>query len=199
MQQPHQLATWDHEKDCWSRGEDIFGHSDVYSETWPTSGMTRNGVAYELPTWEPPTDDFVFSYSQPDETLLQTPLASEGTKPSNTMGVQRRLSTGQVFLTNQVVTLCGLDPSEAMTGAHADQTDASPRLLPTPAAMNPNDGESVETWEARRQRVKAEKKNGNGFGTPLAIAVQLLPTGAPTPPLSVDGRPCEEPPLPLSN
>ena len=49
-------------------------------------------------------------------------------------------------------------------------------LLPTPSAMNPNDGEDLATWEARRQRVKAQHKNGNGFGTPLAIAVQLLPT-----------------------
>ena len=50
------------------------------------------------------------------------------------------------------------------------------QLLPTPAAMNPNDGESVETWEARRQRTKERVDNGNGFGTPLSIAVQLLPT-----------------------
>ena len=49
-------------------------------------------------------------------------------------------------------------------------------LWPTPSAMNPNDGEGLATWEARRQRVKAEKKNGNGFGTPLAIAIQLWPT-----------------------
>lgn len=49
-------------------------------------------------------------------------------------------------------------------------------LLPTPAAMNPNDGEGVQTWQARRERVKATGVNGNGFGTPLSIAVQLLPT-----------------------
>lgn len=46
-------------------------------------------------------------------------------------------------------------------------------LLTTPAAINPNDGEAVATWEARRQRVKLSAQNGNGFGTPLAIAVQL--------------------------
>ena len=27
-------------------------HSDVFLETWPTSGMTRAGMAYALPTWE---------------------------------------------------------------------------------------------------------------------------------------------------
>lgn len=50
------------------------------------------------------------------------------------------------------------------------------RLLPTPTASNPNEGESVESWEARRQRNLAKGINGNGQGTPLGIAVKLLPT-----------------------
>jgi hypothetical protein len=46
-------------------------------------------------------------------------------------------------------------------------------LLPTPAAGNPNDGEGLDSWQARRERVKLAKSNGNGFGMPLAIAVRL--------------------------
>jgi DNA (cytosine-5)-methyltransferase 1 len=42
--------------------------------------------------------------------------------------------------------------------------------------MNPNDGEDFDNWEARRLRTKARVGNGNGFGTPLSIAAQLLPT-----------------------
>ena len=49
-------------------------------------------------------------------------------------------------------------------------------LLPTPSAINPNDGESLASWEARRDRVKVTARNGNGMGTPLSIAVRLLPT-----------------------
>ena len=49
-------------------------------------------------------------------------------------------------------------------------------LLPTPSACNPNDGESPETWLARRERVKLTANNGNGMGMPLSIAAQLLPT-----------------------
>lgn len=45
-------------------------------------------------------------------------------------------------------------------------------LLPTPAASNPQEGESFETWEARRIATKERVGNGNGFGTPLTIAVQ---------------------------
>ncbi|MFF7683136.1 DNA cytosine methyltransferase [Microbacterium sp. NPDC007973] len=48
-------------------------------------------------------------------------------------------------------------------------------LLPTPTVVM-NDGESVESWSARRERVKATGANGNGMGMPLPIAVQLLPT-----------------------
>lgn len=48
-------------------------------------------------------------------------------------------------------------------------------LLPTPAACNPNDGETPETWLRRRDEVKARVGNGNGMGMPLSIAVQLLP------------------------
>lgn len=50
-------------------------------------------------------------------------------------------------------------------------------LLPTPDASNANDGEQLDTWTARRDRVKLTAKNGNGMGMPLAIAsLTLLPT-----------------------
>ena len=58
----------------------------------------------------------------------------------------------------------------------AHRTDATESLLwPTPDASVANDGEGLGTWLARRERVKARKINGNGFGTPLAIAVKLRP------------------------
>jgi len=47
-------------------------------------------------------------------------------------------------------------------------------LLPTPTAGNFNDGESPLSWQARKDRELA--KGRNGIGTPLGIAVQLLPT-----------------------
>jgi DNA (cytosine-5)-methyltransferase 1 len=45
-----------------------------------------------------------------------------------------------------------------------------------------NDGESVASWLARRERQKKPGRNGNGMGTPLAIAIRLLPT-----PMASDG------------
>jgi hypothetical protein len=52
------LAQWDPVRSVWvSLERQLCGHSDVFSETWPSSGMTRRGRAYALPTLEPPTDD----------------------------------------------------------------------------------------------------------------------------------------------
>lgn len=76
---------------------------------------------------------------------------------------------------------------ELPTSAHptaANDGSASPGLLPTPSAGNFNDGEPLESWEARRQANLAKGINGNGQGTPLAIAAQqLLPT-----PTATDGQ-----------
>ena len=46
-------------------------------------------------------------------------------------------------------------------------------LWPTPSAANPNAQESLETWQARREELKAKGTNGNGCGTPLGVAVRL--------------------------
>ena len=77
MRQP--LAQWNPTRDCWEttqQGSLLSELSDVYSETWPTSGMTRNGVAYALPTWEPPTHGSASSYSPPAK-LLPTPTSRD--------------------------------------------------------------------------------------------------------------------------
>lgn len=93
MQEQHQLAIWNPERDCWETGvEDIFGHSDVFSETWPTSGMTRNGVAYALPTWAPPTTASACSSSPPTE-MFRTPAAAEAEGGANLRTVVSVLPT----------------------------------------------------------------------------------------------------------
>lgn len=71
------------------------------------------------------------------------------------------------------------DPAKRRAGGHSVSIEDAVHgltLLPTPAASVANDGESPDTWLARRERVKQAAANGNGMGTPLTIAVQLLPT-----------------------
>lgn len=71
------------------------------------------------------------------------------------------------------------------------------RLLPTPSASNPNDTESVESWETRAAELKAKHGNGNGAGTPLSIEVRRL-LGGNSAQRSQDGNPSSEgePPAP---
>lgn len=89
-----------------------------FSETWPTSGMTRNGALLPLPTSEPATDDSVSSSSP----LLPTPNAANATQRSRSAESLAR-----------------------------------------------NDHQAN-----RRERIKAQGKNGNGMGTPLGVAVRKL-------------------------
>lgn len=61
--------------------------------------------------------------------------------------------------------------------AHPVACPATPTgAWPTPAASNPQDGESPESWLARRATLVAKGINGNGAGMPLSIAVRLFPT-----------------------
>ncbi len=56
-------------------------------------------------------------------------------------------------------------------------------LWPTPTAANPNDRETLASFQQRRRREQAKGRNGNGMGTPLAVAVRLWPT-----PTTADGH-----------
>lgn len=81
-----------------------------------------------------------------------TPLAQDGKQANAPANYHRNNLTGQI------------------------QRLYLPRQWPTPSAMNPNETESLQSWEARRAAVKQQQKNGNGFGTPLGVAVRLWPT-----------------------
>lgn len=51
---------------------------------------------------------------------------------------------------------------------------------PTPDAAVFNDGQTVQAWMERKEREKAKGYNGNGGGTPLAMAVRLPQWPTPT-------------------
>jgi hypothetical protein len=46
----------------------------------------------------------------------------------------------------------------------------------TPCASNPNEMETLESWNRRQALNKEKHRNGNGSGTPLAIQIQQWPT-----------------------
>lgn len=74
-------------------------------------------------------------------------------------------------------------PTPKASAAHSgrprpqDRGDLQAAVLwPTPTAANPNDREDLASWQARKTRELAKGRNGNGIGTPLAVAVRLWPT-----------------------
>jgi integrase len=104
--------------------------------------------------------------------LLPTPQATDehGGRPPRQRLARRR----QVNLRDVATEL---PPIPAPRPAESARSAASVvRLLPTPAAGNPNDGEDPARWLRRRARQQARAINGNGMGMPLSVAIRLLPT-----------------------
>ncbi|AYN56858.1 DNA methyltransferase [Arthrobacter phage Andrew] len=75
---PQLVAIWNTARDAWEvpGTNGLFcEHLAVYSEVWPTSGMTRNGEAYELPTSGPLMGGSGSLCSESGARLLPTPEA----------------------------------------------------------------------------------------------------------------------------
>ena len=85
------IASWNSERDVWESPTQslLSEHSDVYSETWPTSGSMRNGSVFLRPEWEHPISvaDSLSSGSAPKggHGLLPTPRTSD-TNGGESMG-----------------------------------------------------------------------------------------------------------------
>lgn len=92
---PKPVAIWNSARDVWETPatEGFFcEHLDVFSETFPTSGMTVNGAAYALPTWEPATDGSGSSSLPPGARVFSTPdlmpeAPNTGSNSKMTMGL----------------------------------------------------------------------------------------------------------------
>lgn len=86
MESRQPLARWNRARGVWETATVslLCGHSEPFSQTWPTSGMTRRGTAYELPTWEQRTGGSACSSSPglPTPTAMDS-KASGGSGPSN--------------------------------------------------------------------------------------------------------------------
>ena len=88
---------WNPSRDCWeSEQMDLLsGQQDVWSETWPQSGMTRNGVLLALPTSVPLT-------SESDCSLLATPQANLGSCGGSQPPEKRREGGHSASLADQI-------------------------------------------------------------------------------------------------
>ena len=89
------IASWNPERDAWeSPTQSLLSElSDVYSETWPASGMTRSGTATALPTLAPPTP------AAACVSLLPTPEAKLGSSGPDYARATRAGSGGDDLIT----------------------------------------------------------------------------------------------------
>src|SRR5690606_8257204 len=142
--QQRPIARWNTARDVWESGQALIcGHWDVYSETFPTSGMTLNGVAYELPTWVPPMDG---SGSSSSLVLLSTPdtvpeAPNSGTNANRVMGLGNQVKSLLPTPTAQDSAASGGSNEHNVTLTDAVVrtefgTRENDRLLPTPSAAD---------------------------------------------------------------
>lgn len=97
------LAVWNPTRGIWEKPQlDLFGQQEQFWETWPTSGMTRNGSVYPLPTSAHPTPDTASSSSP--TALFRTPLASDAARGGESLQ-QVKARRGTIALSHQVVDL----------------------------------------------------------------------------------------------
>ena len=210
---PVQIAKWDSARDAWTDESriDLFSElSDVFLGTFPTSGMTVNGVAYELPTWEHHMEDIASSslplgarvFSTPDtmpdapntgsnsnmtmglgnqvRELLPTPLANEAEKA----WVGKRESKGQKYLSHIIGEhLLPTPTTSEGTGAGSGPNKTGGDNLRTAVMLLPT---PVAQPSGNTPENHLRKKPGRQVVTDLAILLEndLLETGGkllPTP------------------
>jgi hypothetical protein len=191
---PTPLAYLDPDGSSWRTSQGtLLSEDQPLLERLPNWGMTQDSVLYELPMPERLTNANDFS-------SLPTPTARDykDTGPNTNyekIAAKKRLAG----------TIAMLPTPTAQAGKHGSTPDVTansygknlwdlPHLLPTPTAWV-QDEVDMDKYLARRERVRKERNNGNGFGLPLDMTVRLL--GESTQQPSTDGNTSsDEPPHP---
>lgn len=164
---------------CSKTSQDSFLPADSlpFSQTWPRWGSLRNGECYRQEAWAPAIDASGCS-SWPTVTracangnaqTAANPLPGQ-TGGDTIAGIAQQWQT-PVVPKGGGLTRGGNRSGEALLAGQSQQ-------WPTPSASIANDGESQESWNARKQLNLAKHANGNGMGTPLTIASTAWPTPA---------------------
>lgn len=134
---PLHIATWNPARVVWETPtlSLLCAHSEPYSETWPSSGMTRSGEAYRRLEWELLTEDSACSSSRglpsppPDEEeirTLPTPDAYAGERGGYHNPAARKAAGHSIALSDVAVAVTRGD----------DPDDLDPFLLPTPVVTD---------------------------------------------------------------
>lgn len=151
------MGIWSQERGLWENPNgtvDLFSEqSEPFSGTWPISGMTRDGVAFELPMREPLMVGSEFSFSPGPGWLFSTP----DTMPEAPNTAGGRFTTRLRGLGNQA--------SDLLAPATPRASSAEMLLLGTPTSYE--------------QRGAVENNQGQGSLLSMqakVISEQVLPT-----------------------
>ncbi len=155
MQKP--IMEWNTQKKIWqlSTADQLLEQWELFSETWPTSGMTQDGQVFELQTQAHLISDSEFS-------SLPTPLTTEH-KANASPGALRRKTQQLTTVVHSLPTpntMDGLPPRSAEArekqlyrGGSTSKRSSSGNLredilqiLPTPTASDQSDREKSENW-----------------------------------------------------
>ena len=164
---PKLIATWNRARGVWTTSIQniVCGHSEPYSQTWPTSGTTRAGTAYERPTSAHRTP--ASGSSSPPG--LPTPTASRyGSNQSSSPGSAVRPSLDMLAprLLPTPKTTDEKTPSPGDTRRREPGLRALPMLLPTPNA-------SLATGGSQHPEIR---KAGGHSVQLIDVVEHLLPT-----------------------
>lgn len=166
---PERIASWQPSEGQWQTddvlSDALFELSAPFSERWPTSGMTRDGVAYALPTWAHRTADSASSSSP----ILPTPEAKLHDSGPDYARANRPGSGGDDLTTAIHRELLPTPTARDHKGQNQrrDATCLPGALLPTPT--------STDAKGSRRSTARTEEWTSN-TGTTLTDATLLLPT-----------------------
>lgn len=119
--------------------------------------------------------DTLTAMSRDFAAMWPTPMAGTPAQNGNNAAGNSDFSRRTMELAGQWRTPMTADDGRKVT-AVGNQVQLMNQVLtwPTPAAGNFNDGESLESFDARKARQKAKGINGNGMGDSLAIAASRL-------------------------
>ena len=147
---PKQIAEWNTELKLWtsSKGNQLLEHWEPFLATWPKSGMTQNGQAFELPTLEQRITDLGYSSQPiPEESKLRTPSAIEGDGGAIREDVARAKNR-MVQVRDQIGQL-----------AYENGLKVSPSLLPTPNTMEHREIKTPEQIQAMKEKSPGGYRN----------------------------------------
>jgi len=179
------FAQYDPIESCWKTCEATsLWALTLSSLTLPTWGALRDGVLYELPTWERPTSE------RDSLSSLATPTAWLGGRPVHAVGDPDRWSdpARSNELSDQIAAI--LPTPTAQAAKHMTMDDrgegtvddhnlwsVARRLLPTPAVNDMGAGKDPQAWQEWAARQKAADGTPAPHGKSLEQeALKMLPT-----------------------